>query len=142
MLHVALHIAQVEEALVALRQAGNIPGGEQRVVFHGDQRRVNHRILGRTGVYAQTVEMQLRRTGVERLVSDFALFAAIQRVGEICVKFVHIEEIHTLADFFIRGKGNANISMGNFGMCEKIFCGSENFGNACFIIRAKQGGAV
>ena len=29
MLHVALHIAQVEEALVALRQAGNIPGGEQ-----------------------------------------------------------------------------------------------------------------
>ena len=87
---------------------------------------------------------------IEVFIFQLTDATAIQRVGEICVKFVHIEEIHTLAAFFtllkylllIGGKGDANSAMGNFGMCEKIFCGSENFSNACFIIRAKQGGAV
>ena len=140
-LHVALHIAQVEEALVALRQAGNIPGGEQRVVFHGDQRRVNHRILGRTGVHAQAIEMQLRRTGVERLVSDFALFAAIQRVGAVRAELGHVEMVNARADFLIRGEGDAEFAVRGVGG-EDVFQRGHNFRDAGLVVRAEQGGAV
>ena len=59
--------------------------------------------------------MQLRRTGVECLVSDFALFAAIQRVGAVRAELGHVEVVNARADFLIRGEGDAELAVRGVG---------------------------
>ena len=46
------------------------------------------------------------------------------------------------SDFFVGIECNANVAVLDFGMCLQIFDGADNFGNAGFIVGAKQGGAI
>ena len=139
--HVALHAAQVEEAFVALRQPRNIGSGEQTVEFHRDERGVDHRVFGRTGMDAQSLENHIRRAGVERLVGDFAFFAAVHRVGAICAELGDVEVIHARADFLIRRESDAELPVRGFA-CDDGFQRGHDLRDAGLVVRAEQGGAV
>ena len=139
--YVALHHAQVEEAFVALRQPRNIGSGEQTVEFHRDERGVNHRVFGRTGMDAQSLENHIRRAGVERLVGDFAFFAAVHRVGVICAELGDVEVIHARADFLIRRESDAELPVRGFA-CDDGFQRGHDLRDAGLVVRAEQGGAV
>ena len=138
---VALHVVQVEEALVALGQARGIACGQQAVELHGHQRSVDHRVLRGAGMHAHAGDFHLRGGGVERLVGDFTLPSAVHGVGELCAELGDVKVRHAHADLLVRGEGDAEPAV-RLVFRDDGLHGGENFRDAGLVVRAQQRGAV
>ena len=105
-LHAALHVGQVEKALVALRMAGRVARRQHGVEFHRDERGVDHRVLRRTGVNVEAVDRDVRGGGVEVLILDLARRAAVHRVGQRRAEALQIQQRRAVADLLVRAKAD------------------------------------
>ena len=70
---------------------------------------------------------------------EVANLSTIQGIGKVRIERFHVEVVCPATNFFVRSKANANGAVGNFGMVDKIFDGSHDFGNTGFIISAEEG---
>ena len=110
--HVAGHLGQVIEALVALGISGRLCRRQHGVELHGHQQGVDHGVLPLAGMDIQTVDGDGGRGSVEVLVLDLALLAAVHRVGILRTKPFQIEPIRASSNLLIRGKGDAQLPVG------------------------------
>ena len=138
---IAVHLAQVIEALAALGGLGTGHQGESHMELHGHVGGVNHGILGAAGVNRQAPDGDGGRSGVEVLVLDAAHVAAVHRVGEVSAEPGNVEQVGSLADLLVGGEGNAELAMGG-ALPQDRFRGGEDFGHARLVVGAQQGGAV
>ena len=75
------------------------------------QNRVEHFIFCAAGMDAVSVDDELCTGCVEVLVFQLAQIAAVHGIGIVCAKALYVEEVYAAADFFIRGKTDANFAV-------------------------------
>ena len=92
-------------------------------------------------MHAHAGDFDLCGGGVERLIGDLALAAAVHGVGELRAKLGDVKVRHAHADLLVRGEGDAEPAVrlvsGDNGLH-----GGENLRDAGLVIRAQQRGAV
>ena len=138
---VAVHLAQMVEALIALGRLRAGHGGQSHVELHRHVGGIYHGVLGAAGVDGETVDRDGGRGGVEVLILDAAHVAAIDGVGEVCAEARDVEEGSALADLLVGGEGDAEFAVGQI-LLDDGLGGGEDLGHAGFIVCAQQGGAV
>ncbi len=79
---------------------------------------------------------------IEIFIFQLSYLTSIHRIGPVCSKFLNIKLMCTTTNFFIRGKTNANSTMFNFWMLDKVFHCTYNFCNTRFIISTQQGSTI
>lgn len=104
--HLAAHVGQVGKALVALRKGGVFEHGQHGMEFHRDEGGVFHLALGGAGMDAQALDLHDGGAGVEVFIVDAAQRAAVQGIGEIRAKALHVEVVHAAAHLLVRGEGD------------------------------------
>ena len=134
---VAVHLAQMVEALIALGRLRAGHGGQSHVELHCHVGGVDHSVLGAAGVDGEAVDGDSGRCGVEVLVLD----AAHVGIGEVCAEARDVEERSALADLLIGGKGDAELAVRQL-LFDKGLGGGQDLSDAGFIVSAQQGGAV
>ena len=139
--NVAVHLAQVVEALTPLGGLGTCHHGQSAVELHGNVGGVDHGVLGRAGVHREAVDGHGGSSGVEVLVLDVAGIAAVNRVGKVCTKAGDIEQIGTLADLLVRGKADAQLAVGATLADDGLHSGHD-LSHTGFVVCTQQGGAV
>ncbi len=128
----------MEESLVALGVGGRLPRGQAGVELHGDQQSIFHRVLGRPGMDGHAGDLYAPAGGVEVFIFDAALQVTVQRIGELRAEIRHIEVTGPLPNFLIRGKGYADLAVGQiFG--NQLLAQGQDFGNTRLVVSAQQG---
>ena len=139
--HLAVHFAQVREALIAAGGFGAAVHRKQGVEFHGDVLGVDHDILGTAGVYIAAVHGDQCGGGIEILIFQLAQSATVHGVGIVGGEFFHIKAICAPSDFFIGSEADAQGGMGSL-LCHQFLCGGENGGDAGLVVSTQKSGAV
>ena len=80
--------------------------------------------------------------GVEVLVLQFALHAAVDGVGEVGAESLDVEEIHAAAHLLIGREADADFAVFDFGMREQVLRGGHDLGHARLVVGAEQRRAV
>lgn len=114
LLRLAVHLLQMEEALVPLRVGGGLQRRQQGVVLHGDQQGVAHLVLGGARVDAEAVDGHHGLGGVESLVLIVGDIAAVQGIGKVRAEAGYIEEAGAHADLLVRVKPRQILPWGAF----------------------------
>ena len=138
---IAVHLAQVVEALTPLGGLGTCHHGQSTVELHGNVGGVDHGVLGRAGVHREAVDGHGSSGGVEVLVLNVAGIAAVHRVGKVCTKAGNIEQVGTLADLLVRGKADAQLAVGAALADDGLHSGHD-LSHTGLIVCTQQGGAV
>ena len=138
---VAIHLAQMVEALIALGSLGAGHDGQGHVELHCHVGGVDHSVLGAAGVDGEAVDGDSGRCGVEVLVLDAAHVAAIDGVGEVCAEARDVEERSALADLLIGGKGDAELAVGA-ALGDEGLGGGQDLRHTGLVVGTQQRGAV
>ena len=104
--HLALHIGQVNKALIVFGMLRLLSLGKQTLELHGDILGVDHLILGRTRMNIQSVDRHFCGSRIKILVFQLAYRTAVGSVGIVGAKMRHIKPVSPPADLFIRSKSN------------------------------------
>ena len=139
--HLAAHLLEMEEALIAIRAAGGLQGGQQGVELHGHQQGVFHLVLGRAGMDAEAVDRDMRHGCIEGLVFKVRNIAAVQGVGKVRTEALHVEVAGAPADLLVRREAQADLAMGSL-FRQQLFHRLENDGHAGLVVGTQQRGAV
>ena len=139
--HVAVHLAEVVEALTALGGLGTGHDGQGSVELHGHIGGVDHGILGGAGMHREAVDGHGGGSCVEVLILDAAHVTAINGVGEIRAKARDIEEGSALADLLVGGEGDAELAVGT-ALGKEDLGGGQDLCHTGLVVCAQQGGAV
>ena len=83
MAHIAGHVGQVIEALVALGVPGTLIARQQLVDLGGHVGGVDHHVLGAAGMDGNALDLPLGGGGVEGLVLDLTHGGAIGGIGQL-----------------------------------------------------------
>ena len=138
---IAVHLAQVVEALTPLSGLGTCHHGQSAVELHGNVGGIDHGVLGGAGVHREAVDGHGGGSGVEVLVLDVAGIAAVHRVGKVCAKAGDIEQVGTLADLLVRGKADAQLAVGA-ALADNGLHSGHDLSHTGLIVCTQQGGAV
>ena len=139
--HAALHVREMEEALVALGLLGYFILGQQRVEVHRHGRGVDHHVLGAAGVDAHAVHRQDGGGGVEVFIFDLAEGAAIRGVAVVAAKLLHVEPVRAVADLLVGREDDAHLAVAEVLFEDRLHRGHD-LGDARLIVRAEQRRAV
>ena len=88
------------------------------------------------------LDLDLGARGVEVLVFEFPLEAAVHRVGEVGAEGLDVEEVHAPADLFVGGEADADLTVPELRMCEQIFRSGHDLRHARLVVGAQQRRAV
>ena len=99
--HIAGHLGQVIEPLVALGVPRRLRRRQHGVELHRYQQGIDHGILPLAGVDVQAVDGDGGRSGVEVFILDLALLAAVHRVGIGRAKPFQVEPVSSCANLLI-----------------------------------------
>ena len=132
----------VVEALVTLGVLGALLCGKQRVELASNLDGVNHLILRISGVHVAALDCNLGRCGVEVLVLQLALEAAVHSVGEVGTKGSHVEEVDTTANLLVGSEPDADLAVLNLGVRHQVLRSGHNLRNATLVVSAQQRCAV
>ena len=132
---IAVHLAQVVEALTSLSGLGTRHHGQSTVKLHGNVGGVDHGVLGGAGMHREA------GSGVKVLVLDVTGIAAVHRVGKVCTKAGDIEQVGTLANLLVRGKADAQLAVGA-ALADNGLHSGHDLGHTSLVVSTQQGGAV
>ena len=136
--HVPGHLVQVEESLVPLGPGGDGPSGQAGVDLHGDEQGVLHGVLGGAGVDGHAGDGDFGGGGVEVLVLDAPLHVPVQGVGVLRAEGGHIEVVGPLPNLLVRGKGDAELPVGQV-LLPQLLNQGHNLGDARLVVRPQEG---
>ena len=139
--HIAVHLAQVVEALTALGGLRAGHDGQGLVELHGHVGGVDHRVLRGAGVDREAVDRDGGAGGVEVLVLDAAHIAAIDGIGKVGPKAGDVEQGSALADLLIGGKGDAELAVGA-ALGDEGLGGGQDLRHTGLVVGTQQRGAV
>ena len=139
--HAALHIREVEEALIALGLFRYFVLGQQRVEVHCHGCSVDHHVLGAAGVNAHAVHRQHCGGSIEVLVFDLAEGAAVHGVAVVAAELLHIEPVRAVADLLVGREDDAHLAVLDVFFQDRLHR-SHDLGKACFVVCAEQRRAV
>jgi len=80
-------------------------------------------------------------SGVEVLVFHGTGIAAVHSIGKVGTKAGNVKQAGTLADLLVRGKGDAQLAVGQ-ALFQHGLHGGHDLGHTGLVIGAQQGGAV
>ena len=139
--HVAVHLAQVVEALAALGGLRACHDRQSAVELHGHVGGVDHGVLGRAGVHREAVDGNGGCCGVKVFVLDGPGVAAVHGVGKISPKARDVKQVGTLADLLVGGKADAQLAVGQALFQHGLHSGHD-LGHTSLVVSTQQGGAV
>ena len=139
--HIAVHLAQVVEALTAFGSFRPGRDGQSTVELHCYVGSVDHGVLGGARVHREAADGHGGGSSVEVLVLNGAGIAAVHRIGKVGTEARNIEQLCTLADLFIRSKGDTQLAVGQAFFLNGFNSG-QNFSNTGLIVGTQQGGTV
>ena len=139
---VALHVAQVVEALIALGVGGGLRRRQHVHELQGHEAGVAHLVLGGAGVDVEAPDGDLGGGGVEILILQLAQLAAVHGVGRGGPEALHVEVVGAAAHLLVGGDGHGDAAVGDLGMGGQILHGGEDLGHTGLVVGAQQGGAV
>ena len=139
--HAAAQLVEVEEAVITIGPGGDHLRGQGGIDLHGDQQGVLHGVLGTAGVDGNTGNIDLCAGGVEVLILDLTLGAAVDGVCVLCAEGGGVKVVGALADLLVGGEGDAQLAVGNV-LSDDLLAHGHDLGDTCLVIRAQQGGAV
>ena len=131
----------MDEALVALGLFRHLIGGEKGVQLHGDRRGVLHNVLRAARMDADAVHTDERRGRVEVFVFVYAELAAVHGVAPVARKLFNVQPLRAAADLLVGREHDAQLPMRRAGG-DELFHRRHDLGNARFVVRAEQRGAV
>ena len=82
------------------------------------------------------------RRSVKVFVFHLTKLSAVNRVGKLCAKILHLKPVCAAANLLIRSKSNTNLSVRNFFMGKQISGRRHNFCHTGFVICTKQCGSI
>ncbi len=132
----------MEKAFSLFSVLGAVKNRQQRVIFHRDAQRVEHHTLCRAGMDISPAHVYSGASGIKGLHFQLAYLSAIHGIREIGSKSRHVKVFHAGPHFLIGRERDPDFPMRYLRVSRQVFHGAHNFGNAGFIIRAKQGGPV
>lgn len=138
----AFHSDEVVESFVSFGVLGGLPAGEHDDKLVGDAHRVYHLVFGVSGVYVASGEGDASYGGVEVFVFELAYFAAVHGIGPVGAEELDVEFVCALSNFFVWIEGYAYFAVFDFGVLLEVVYGRDDFGDAGFVVCAKQGIAV
>ena len=139
--HIAVHLAQMIEALPALGRFGAGGDGQRLMELHGHIGSVDHGVLGSARVDRETVDGHGGRSGVEVLVLNGTGIAAVHSVGKVCAEAGDVKQLCALADLLVRRKGYAQPAVGQALLLQGLH-GGQDLRNAGLVVGTQQSGAV
>lgn len=92
------------------------------------------------GMDAQALDLHDGGAGVEIFIVDAAQRAAVQGIGEIRAKALHVEVVHAAAHLLVRGEGDLDGAVGE-GLGHGLGCKGHDLRDARLIVRAQEGGS-
>ena len=139
--YISAHFAEMEKSLILFCIGRSISCWKHVVKLHGNQRCIDHGILTAAWMYGKTFDLYLCTCGIEVLVFNLILSAAVYSVGKISPKAFYIEEVCTTADLLIRGKTDADFSMRN-ALSDNLLCHGHDFCYASLVISPKKRSSI
>ena len=124
----------MEEAFVAFGLFRSGFSGKTGHKIHCHTDGVDHLVFGRTRVGIQTFEVNLHHSGVKGFRFKAAQFITVKGVGVLSTEFGDVKVFCTAADFFIRRDGKAKLSVGHFGMFNKVAGRFNNNGDTGLVV--------
>ncbi len=127
------------ETLVALGVLGCFPAWQHHGKLHGNTHRINHLVLGSTGVYVQALEGDLGTGGIEVFKLQLAHGATVHRVSPVTGEFLHVEVVGTQANFLVGVEAHADVAVLHLAVLLQPFHGAQYFGDTSLVVGAEQG---
>ena len=140
-LDATLNTEQMVEALIALGPLGNFIGGQKRVKFTANARRILHSVLRAAGVNGHAVHGDFRTCGIEVFILHLAKRAAVNGVRILRAKRLNIEVVRTLANLLIGGECHRDFAVGD-ALFNDDFKGGHNLCDTRLVIRTDKRCAV
>ena len=141
LLYLALHIRQVDEALVALCVFRLLLDRQQAVKLHGDALRIHHLVLGGARMYIQPMDRHHGRGRVKVLVFQFSQCAAVGGIGIVRAEALHVEVIRPGADLLVRCKADLHRGM-LASFCQEPLCRGQDFRHTGLVVGSQEGRAI
>ena len=138
---IAVHLAQVVEALIALGGLRPCHHGQGAVELQRHIGGVDHGILGAARMDREAVDGDGSGSGVEILVLNAAHIAAIDGIGKVGPKAGDVKQGSALADLLVGGKGDADLAVGA-ALGKQGLGGGHDLSHTGLVVRTQQGGAV
>ncbi len=132
----------MKKALVPFRRFGTFLPGEQRYQLVGQMKRIDHLVLGISGMHIASLYLNLGRSSVEVLVLQFSQLAAIHRICPLGAEFGHVKFIGSAPYLLVGSKSNPNLAVFNFRMIQKILHGGHYCCDPRLIISSQQCGTI
>ena len=139
--HISAHFAEMEKSLILFCIGRSISCWKHVVKLHGNQRCIDHGILTAAWMYGKAFDLYLCTCGIEVLVLNLILSAAVYGVGKISPKAFYVEEVCAAANLLIWGKTDADFSMRN-ALCDNLLCHGHDFCYASLVISPKKRSSI
>ena len=129
----------MEETLVALGGFRCLVGRQHAYKFCSQQVGVHHLALGISGMHAHPLEADFGSCCIEVFKFQVAQVAAVDGIGPLAAKLLHVKVVCTHADFLVGVESHADVSMLYFVVVAQPAHGLYDFGNARLVVSTQQG---
>ena len=104
----------------------------------GDLDRVDHLAFRETRVRVETFEADRHGVRGERFDLQLPQRLSVHGVGTVGAKALDVEVASALPDLLVRGKPDANGSVGDLGVGHEVFRRPHDLGHSDLVVRAEQ----
>ena len=138
----AVHADAVVESLVSFGVLGPLFGREQGLQLAGHVEGVDHLPLGVARVDVAALDVDPGARGVEVLVLQLALHAAVHGVGEVGAERRDVEVIDAATHLLVGREADADLAVFDLGMRHEVFRGAHDLRHARLVVGPEQRRAV
>ena len=142
LLHGAVDADQVVEAFVTLGVFGSLGARQHGDELVGDAYRVEHLVLGVSGMHVATLEGDAGAGSIEVLVLELADGAAVHSIGEVTAEALDVELMGAKAYLLVGVEADSDLAVLDLGVGLQPGHSADDFGDAGLVVGTQQGGAV
>ena len=132
----------VVEPFVSFGVLRTFGGRQQPLQFARHVERIDHLVLGVSRVDVASLNVDFGACGVEVLVFQLTLHAAVDRVGEVGAEGPDVEEIDPAAHLLVGREADTYLAVFDLGVCEQVLGGGHDFRHARLVVGTQQRRAV
>ena len=129
---------EVVKALVALGVPRRLAAGQGGVELRRHQRGVHHDVLGAARVDVHARDVHDRGAGVEVLIYDLALGAAVERIGKVRAEPGDVEVRRAAADLLVRREAHGYAPVRDLAALQLLY-ERHYLRDARLVVRAEEG---
>ena len=123
MSYISLHVGQVVEALAVLRMLRNLFGRKHAVQLAGNGARIDHDILGASGMDVDTPDLEQGGRGIKVFIGDLALIIPVHGICVIRLEMFQVKGFEAPSHFLVRRDPHPDVAVGNLFPDDLLHCG-------------------